>query len=335
MRYQNLAAFDKHLSEAFPNHISPIYGVVVSCDYDRRKMVKKIGSCLLRKKTESQWICFEAGVDSAATVIEQLNTRSLFGGFSVIFFDGIERLKKDEMDELSTYLTNPSHTSFLILGSATPKNLGELYQKGKKEMVVLDLSDEKPWERQRRLQEWLSEEAKKVGKTLSSDATSYLFEHIGLDLPALHQEVAKLLCYVGDRMTIQKQDAAAICTVKAELTSWQLADGVVWGKEGIPAEKKADLAFILPFIGQLRYQLQVGLQIAELLTKNATSQEISRRFAQLRPQALEKQLAIARQKKPEYFQKGLLALFDFEFSAKSSSIDLGILFDRFLAKLRV
>lgn len=297
-------------------------------------MVEKILAALFRKDASVQAARFEAGAHPVGDLIQQLNTRPLFGSFALLFFDGVERLKKEEAEGLLYYLINPSHSSFLVLGASSSKILGEMYQKAKKEMVVLDLSDEKPWERQRRLAEELAEEAKKAGKTVSSEAAAYLFEHVGLDMPGLCQELAKLVCFVGERPLIQKADAEKICVSRVELTSWQLSEKVIWGKESIGAEKKEDLSFILPFIGGLRYQLQIGLQLAELAQKGASGQEIARLLPQLRPQTLDKYLPIVRQKKAAYFRKGLHALFELEFSAKSASIDLGTLFDRFLAKLR-
>lgn len=329
MKYQSVASFDKHLREAFPDHLSRIYMVATACDFERKKMIEKVTALLCRKDSQAQIANYDASVTSIEAVLEQLNTKTLFGGYSIVVFDVVEKLKKADAEKLAEYLFSPSHDSFLVLGAN--KALAELYQKGKKEMVVLDLSEEKPWERQRRLNEWLFEEAKTAEKHLSSEAAAYIFEHIGFDMPSLHQELVKLICYVGARPSIQLHDAKAICSSRYTQTGWQLADGLIWGKEVISEGKNVD-PFLL--IGQLRYQLQMGCQITSLLEKNATPSDISRLFPNLRPQVLEKYVAGARQKKTAYFRKGLIALYDLECASKSSALDPQLLLDRFLFRLR-
>jgi hypothetical protein len=48
-------------------------------------------------------------------------------------------------------------------------------------------------------------------------------------------------------------------------------------------EKLSDLSFLFPFIGQLRYHLQLGFRLAELLETNATPGDIKHHFPSLRP----------------------------------------------------
>lgn len=327
MKYQNVAAFEKHLQEAFPDHLSPIYMVVTSCDFERKKMFDKIASFLC-----NQTLAYDAAVTPIELVLEELNTQSLFGGSNLVVLDRVDKLKESE--KLEHYIIHPNRNAFLILGASSAKSVSGLYQKGKKEVVALDLSDEKPWDRKRRLNEWLIEEAKLSGKAFSSETSAYLFEHIGLDMPGLYQELVKLICYVGNRPAITIADARAICSSHSIATGWQLSEGVIWGNDCIGADKTSELSFILMFIGQLRYQLQTGYQIAQLLENETPLQEIARLFPQLRSQTLEKYLSGARQKKTAYFHQGLKALFDLELGAKSSGLDTSLLFDRFIGKLR-
>jgi DNA polymerase-3 subunit delta len=330
VKLHNVAAFEKHLQEAFPDNLSPIYLVVTSCDFERKKMIEKITTLLLRKDPGCHIVTYDGEVTPIETVLDHLNTRSLFGGCAAAILDPVPK-----EDKLLHYITKPNHGSFLILGSPVMKSLSDLYQKGKKEMIVLDLSEEKPWEKERRLNEWLFKEAKSQGKTLQSDVTTYLFENIGPDMPGLNQELTKMICYVGERPVITLQDAKAISAPRSTATAWQLAEGVVWGKEFVPADKASDPSFLFMFIGQLRYHLQTGFHLAQYLEKKTPPAEISKHFPTLRSHTFEKYLTGAKQKKKEYFRKGLLALFDLELAAKSSALDTSLLMDQFVAKLRL
>lgn len=331
MKYHNLASFDKHLKEAFPHHLSPTYLIVTPCPFERREIAKKIFS-LLEKKESSSFRTLDSQTSSVEHVIASLNTLSLFGEKEILFFDGIETIKP--LTSLINYISHPNPTSFLILGSSSMKPLADLYQKGKKEIIVLDLSEEKPWEKERRIHEWLLQRSKSQGKNLPSEVAVFLIDKIGPDMAALYQELEKLICFIGDRPSITLTDAKALCLSIPQINSWQLAEKVIWNKEASHIhDKLKDLSFLLLFVGQLRYHLQIGYKIAALLSQSRTPSDIAASLTQVRPQALDKYLPFARERKEAYFQKGLLALYDMELAAKSTSLDPSALFDHFLGRL--
>jgi DNA polymerase-3 subunit delta len=320
MKYQSLSAFEKHLKDAAPHHLSPVYLVAVACDYERRLMMNQIISFIkdpsIRRAGEGE------------IPLDELRSPSLFGGMPVVI---IESPAKDEA--LLDYLTHPRRDALLLIGATSGKTISDFYPKGKKEMIVLDLLDEKPWEKQRRMGEWIQKKTKDLGLKISSDVVMFLLEHVSTDMPALSQEIDKLHCFLGDRKEITLSDVKTMCSLKTLSTSWQLAEGLVWGKPRVPAEYKSDPSFLFMFIGQVRYHLQIGYAIANLVDKRVPPTEISNRLPSIKPYILEKHLAPARTKGSRYFKKGLEALFELEFALKSSALDTSILFDRFLGKL--
>jgi DNA polymerase-3 subunit delta len=168
-------------------------------------------------------------------------------------------------------------------------------------------------------------------KTLNSDVAHYLMQHLGPDLATLDQELSKLICYVGDKPRIELEDAKAICGTRDLFTGWQLAEKIIWERVTSLGEKTSDLGFVFPFIGQLRYQLQLGYRLAELLEKKAA--DIKHHFPSMRPQQLEKYASLAKTRGSRFFKRGLQALYDLEFASKSSPLDIDVLFDLFQAKL--
>jgi len=310
VKHQTVSAFEKHL--AHPNHLASAYMIITPCPFERRKMIGKVLACFPKNSLK---IC-----DIPEEVVAHLNTASLFEGPPAVFLDGVDLLKNQTL--LQAYLAKPNPSSLLLLGASTAKPVSELYQKAKKEMVVLDLSEEKPWERKRRLQDWIIESAKKKGKTMLPKAAEALLDHIGMDAAGIFQEIEKLICFTGDRSEITERDIDAISATRDLATGWALSESVIFEGAVVPQSKTADLSFLLPFIGQLRYHLQNGLQVTEQASPS--------RFPQIRPQLLEKY----QRKKAAFFRKGLAALYELEFAAKSGSSDFSLLFDRFTAKLR-
>lgn len=333
MKFQSWSTFAKHLTESAPHHLSPIYLVIASCSYERRKVYDQILSALKKKDPHISSQFCDAQAVSLQEVVGQLNSRSLFGSSPVVVCDGLDQLKKSGWEPLLAYAERPSPFAFLILGSASARNTADLYLKGKKEVIVLDLSGEKPWERKTRLHHYLIEYAQKEGKTLAPDAAQYLLDHIGLELPNLEQEIIKLICYVGERRPISLSDVEKICAVEKSVGTWQLSEMIVWERAPALAPAGIDLSWLLPFLGQLRYQLQIGLQLAVMIDTHMLPGDMARQLPQLKGALFEKRVQAARQLGQAYFRSGLNHLFEIELLAKNSGGTAQLLFDLMTAKL--
>lgn len=320
-------AFDKHLKQAFPDHLAPIFIIAVPCDYERGRLFDKIASLVRIKDPHLRTVRLTSPDDSFQRLQEEILTPTLWGGETLIIYEGADKVKNLH-DLLSLRFPTQVH---LLLGTSNFKPLSNLYLKGKKEIIVLDLSEEKPWEKERRLQEWVVLQARLAQKNLHPDVLHYLFEHVGPDAATLDQELAKLICYVGEKPQIDLKDAEAICGTRDLFTGWQLAEKIVWECPIALSDKPSDLNFLFPFIGQLRYHLQLGYRLAEFV-KNPIP-DFKRYFPTLRPNQLGKFIPLAKARKPHFFQRGLQALYNLEVASKSSPLDITALFDVFQARL--
>lgn len=300
LKFQTVQAFEKHLSQAFPGHPSPVYLVVSPFDYERRRLMEQAAAAFpysLQKPL------------NFSLVLELLETRSFFGT-ALLFFDGVDKLKKVELEALTKYLERPSSFAYLILGSS--KSCEALYQAGKKELVLLDLTQEKPWEREKRLLAWLVSESRKNQKNLSPEAAHYLLQSVGPDRAFLEQELNKLFCYVGARPEIALKDIQAIGSSDRTETVWQIAEALVWRGVRIPDEFAADFGLV----AQVRYHLQVGAELSEGSSSLAKSYMV------------EKYAPIAERHGFSYYRRALLALFELELHLKNQTLEPLIYWDR-------
>lgn len=313
MKLTSLVAFEKHLKEAAPAHLSRVYMVVAAIDFERKKIIDKIKEAI-RPDTLTH---FDANSAPIEKIVAQLNTISLLGERPLIVLEGFEKLKKGDLEVLAAYLQSPSPFAYLVLSGASLKGQADLYQKAKKELIVLDLSEEKPWEKEKRLRDYLVQSAKESGKTLGSDLAAQLLAEVGPDLASLDQELFKLIAYVGSRSQITLDDARAICASYYTLTGWQLAESLVWKERPTVRFPHIDTSFLLSLIGQIRYHLQLGIQICEGFKGSPA----------------DKFLTPARKFGLAYFKQGLQSLFEMELSAKSSGIAPDLLLEIFIAKL--
>ena len=331
MKFPSIAAFDKHLKEAYPDHLAPIFLIITPDEYERRKNIDKIKSLIQKKDATVRIVSLSGLEDPLEQVKGELLTPSLWGGLTLVIYEAVDKVKNNA--ELGSLFAQFPPGVHLVLAASGFKAVSELYQKGKKEIVALDMGDEKPWEKERRLQEWLVSAARVEQKILNSDVVHYLMQHLGPDLATLDQELAKLICFVGDKPRIELEDAKAICGTRDLFTGWQLAEKIVWDRAASLGEKLSDMGFLFPFIGQLRYHLQLGYRLAELIESKATPGDIKHHFPSLRPQQIEKFTAGAKARKPIFFHRGLEMLYNLEFASKSSPLDIAVLFDLFQAKL--
>jgi DNA polymerase-3 subunit delta len=235
VKFPSVTAFDKHLKEAYPDHLAPIFLIITPDEYERRKNIDKI-TALIQKKDATVRIVRLSGLeDPLEQVRGELLTPSLWGGLTLVIYEAVDKVKNNaDLGELFAHFPPGVH---LVMGASGFKAVSELYQKGKKEIVVLDMGDEKPWEKERRMQEWLVSEARVQQKTLNSDVVHYLMQHLGPDLATLDQELAKLICFVGDKPRIELEDAKAICGTRDLFTGWQLAEKNRLGKSDIAWRK--------------------------------------------------------------------------------------------------
>ncbi len=333
MKFSSWPAFCKHLADSAPDHLAPVYLVIAACRYERRKIFEKIFSTFKANQSDLDFTWYNAGEIPLSDAIVQLSSPSLFGPVPVIVFDGLDQLKKSDWDPLFAYVEKPPSLAHLLLGSAQTKNTAELYQKGKKELIVLDLSEEKVWDRKARVQRHLLELAQQHGKKLSLEGALYMIEQVGLDLSRLEQELIKLVCFIGERSAIEMQDIEMICSAEKHSSTWQLSEAIIWEKKSPSPPSAIDLAWLLPFLGQLRYQLQIGLQLAVMLDMHMLPGDMAKQFPQLRGALLDKRIGGAKQLGQQYFRSGLLSLFDIEMLAKQSGGTAPFLFDLLTAKL--
>lgn len=323
MKFQKIAPFEKHFKESYPDHLSPIYLVVCPKEGERKKILASLASFLERDSDFKR-------CPTIKDTVQHLMSGSLFSGKMGALFDGVEQLLKGEVEPLIQYSKKPNPSSYLILGAASSKNVADLYKAGKKEMVVLDLSSEKPWEEKQRLQAWVVQFVHSRKKKITPDAVEALFEQLPPDRLLLQQEVEKLLTYMGDRQEATRKDVATICSTGLEEKPFQVAQTIAFGKlEGVP--QFDDVSTLLPLVASLRNQLEMGLKMCALLKKEASHQDIEAAFPRLWPKALNQALEGAKRKGAPFYKGALQDLFELELGLKSNAARPAALFTRFLA----
>ncbi len=318
MRFQNLKVFQTYLGSADPSTFPRVFLIAISDDFERRRAIESVTKLF----PTYPFVSMSAVDGTLSELLTELESPSLFSSETAAIVDEVEKLPKKGAAAL-TQIVSSFTSGCLILGSRGKSPLFSLVEQNGS---LLDLTDEKPWDREKRLAEHLSERAKTKGKRISSDVAPLLFERLDKNTALLEGEIDKLVCYVGDRPSIERADVLQICAASRSHTLWQIAEELVW--EGGNSSDLND--GLIPI---LRSQMQMGLKIATLLEEGVTTKEIGARLPKIWPKTLERRIGQASRLGASYFRKGLDLLFRIESLSRAGSIDSGALLDFFRASI--
>ncbi len=323
MKYQNLKSFQKQLQSAAPHHLCRFYFLGIQDDFERAKAIDQILSfCSLQMPANR----LSGASCTLKECLDSMQSMSLLGD-SITVIDEVEKLSKKDLQILSDQFKNAS--GYLLFGSRS--KVASLMSAIEKEGIVLDLLEEKPWDKEKRLIDEIGERVKNAGKRAAPEVAPLLLERLGMEPALLISEIDKLICYVGDRPTIQPQDLLAISPASKTATFWQIAEGMIWEGEPFPSIDSNGFHALLP---SLRSQLHLGLCLSTLVEEKRPSDEWGPFLPKLWPKTLEKRLSQAVRLGSPYFRKGLKALFEMELISRSQSTQYEALCTLFMAKLR-
>lgn len=315
MRYTSYSAFEKHCDEAA--QLSSCYFVSCSCEPDRKIILDKI----VQKFSKNCEIKRFPSAKIPTDLLPLVREMTLFDSVRLFVVQETEL----EAEVLSFLQTAPLKTHFLLglISGKEPKSIYEMIKHGAN---WLDLSREKPWEREKRLMITLREQVLRVGKTVAPDLIERLIHLVGSDWQRLEREIEKLLAFIGKRHEIVAADLDLTVAGLKELSSWQIAEEIVWGTRGFPVIPLIETSDFLALIGTLRYQIQLGWQMA------STAMEALPQY--FKPYQIQKYGKLAHAKQIGYFEKALLGLYQMETRAKSTSLDPRLLITQFAGHLR-
>lgn len=191
----------------------------------------------------------------------------------------------------------------------------------KKGVVILDLVQEKPWERKGRLQRWLLESAHSKGRELKGEVVDYLLQLYHTDFSLLLQELEKVITYAGNDTHLSLKRVQRVTSLAPLQTSWQLAEAFVWGGD-VNLLYIQELNNHRALTNQIRYQLHLGLTLA-----------LGGNFPKLSPKRHKKFTSLALSYFPSYFLMGLKDLFVLEQRLRSAITDYTLLLEYFYVKL--
>lgn len=339
MKYDQLKAFEKHLEGSFPHHFSNLYMILAKDEGERKIAVEKLLNFLLAdsKDRSLSLVNFDGEKLDLESVFSELNTNSLFGGKRVILVHNGDKLQKKQMEAFQHYFAHPSRKHYLAISAASINRNTNFYKQAEKAGVIFDQGEEKPWEKEKRLVEWIFGRVAENKKQISPQVCQCLIKQIGTDQILLEQELQKLFCFASDRQEITLQDLSAVCVSVNIESVWQLGDAL-FRKDAktslkIMKDQLDDGVVLLTLLRQIRSQFQTEFHVCSILSSGGNSQDIAAEFPYMKGAILDKHIQTAGRFGMDSFKKAILAIDETELMAKNSIADASYLAERLIISL--
>ncbi|NGX61498.1 MAG: hypothetical protein K940chlam9_00984 [Chlamydiae bacterium] len=275
-------------------------------------------------------ILFQGENFSLEEFIQEAETLGFLSERKLIVLEEIDLLPKETLDKLKKVFPLEG-VDFLF----TASNLPPSHWLVKQADQVVREKIEKPWEKERRLAEWLVHKAASQGVVLREPIASALVK--GVDANGLLSELEKLICFVGERREITLDDLRKIAISTPHETLWQFGDAIL-SRQTTEALKIGKILLegeggsIFSLLAQLRTQFQTARKTLSAFAEGGR-EEVTRLYPYLKGGLLEKKLSLFQKYGPARLAKALILLFETEVEAKNSHLDPLVLLEILTVKM--
>jgi len=322
MKYSRLTGFEKHLEAAAKSSFSELYLILAKDDGERQIALDKLRAHVPAMRS------YSAKEVREEEIMRELETFSLLQPKKWIHISEAHFLKKSALEWLKSYFEKPSPGVYLVLSFGDLKLDASFYKKAEKHGVILEMAEEKPWEKEKTVAEWLVQELASRGKTAAPQVIQELIGAVGTDMSVLLNELDKLVCFIGERAAITPADLQAIAAATSQETGWQLSEALLTRAAG-PAFKivrglfAQEISFFL-ILRQIRSQFQTAFQIA------TSSQQD---FPKMKDTLWKRHLQLAQAYGVERLPQALLHIDNIELTAKNGVDRYDLLADLLICRL--
>ena len=190
------------------------------CDAHRREIIQ------LALGDADPQVCLSTldATAELAEVLDELRTLPFLAPRRVVIVRDADAFVGAYRGQLEDYLRSPTQTATLVLMVSSWPKTTRLFKLVQQIGQAIDCNTP-----QRGVQQWLARSAGKRGKKMAPDAAELLVAWLGNDLAVLHEELEKLVLYVGQRDSITAEDVSALVTATAGAGAFALNDALVAG----------------------------------------------------------------------------------------------------------
>jgi DNA polymerase-3 subunit delta len=183
---------------------SLLYLVYGPDEFQKEQVLSYIKKSLVTKETEDfDFTSFYGNETSGEEIIEQLEMIPFMSKYRLIFLKNYDKLKKADLELLSSYCNSQNDSSVLVLTAVKPDMRLGLSKKIKKQGILIECKS--PYS-PRDIASWLNKELSQIKIKMESRAISLFSQIIETDYQIAKNELDKLMIYIGNKKTITYED---------------------------------------------------------------------------------------------------------------------------------
>lgn len=193
--------------------LRPLYLFFGEEEFLAERALKRLKQAFARLTGEAPTqVVREAGEVELPEFLAQARTATLWGSGQLLVLRRVETYPAKALSAVSAYLKHPAPRSVVVLYAPSLKAReverhavwGPLFREGAA-LGFFRL-------RENELIPWLTQEARRQGKTLTPAAAQRLVEMVGDNLGELHQELQKLILFAGTADTLTPQQVSQLAS---------------------------------------------------------------------------------------------------------------------------
>ena len=324
MKFTTVASFDKHIQESSLSHG---YLIICSDRQERLHQIENVVKHLIKKCSDVQAISFDGEDHSFQAFAETLTTQPLFSSEVLCYLEDIGSFAKKHKERLSHLFSRPAPYAFLVAGVASLKDSAFITAEMKNDVVILDLSQEKPWQKSKRYQASVVQKAAMQGKVLPLDIAEKIVGALEPDSIAIEAELSKIITFIGERKAITLSDIAEVGIQNIDEGGWAMAEKLIFDGIVLPCGPAFEMGALIALLGQLRYFLHAVQDIA------ASKAHGHAPATTLRLAVIDKVHALLQKVDRGYCDEALAAVFRTELLCKNSTFTPALLWDMLAAHI--
>lgn len=340
MRIASLSAFERHLAEAAPDFLPPVYLLLTKESYEAKQAQRAVVQAFLSAVDSANGlIALDGDGLRLSTLSDSLEGGQLFAARRVVAICQADKLAKPLVEEIQRYLDRPIPSLRLLLSAATLLRTTNFYKCLERHGIIFDPGEGKEKEREVEIVQWITAYFLAAAKVIEVPAAVHLARCCAGERASIYNEMEKLLCYVGERREVSVADVEMFVTFTPVESIWQLAEALLCG-DGAKARRIARQAMasesdFFAFLRLMRSQFQSLCQVASILAHGGGSEAVLQQFPHLRGNLLQKNVGLAQRVGIAFLRNAITKIDAIELKAKNSLGSPYLLVDILLTSLIV
>lgn len=203
------------------NQFKGIYLLYGEEAYLKRLYKNKLKAALTAPDDSMNYTYYEGKGINPNEIIDMAETMPFMAEKRLIVIEN-SGFFKNKCDELADYFENPSESTCFVFVEAEVDKRSRLYKRVKERGRIAELNaqDEKS------LVRWIVGSLNRENKKITQSAAALFLTKTGADMENIQRELEKLICYVGERDSINIEDVEAICTTVITNNIFEMIDAI-------------------------------------------------------------------------------------------------------------